>query len=51
MSMPPVFVVNLDKSPEHMARISNRLDELETPFERIFGVYGAELSKEEIAGF
>ena len=51
MSMPPVFVINLDKSPERMARISNRLDELEIPFERISGVYGAELSKEEIAGF
>ena len=46
-----VFVINLDKSPERMARISNRLDELEIPFERISGVYGAELSKEEIAEF
>ena len=46
--MPPVFVINLDKSTERMARISERLDELEVPFERIPAVYGAELSQEEL---
>ena len=46
--MPPVFVINLDKSPERMARIAKRLNELFIPFERISGVYGAELSQEEI---
>ena len=51
MAMPPVFVINLDKSPERMATIANRLDELDIPFERISGVYGAELSQEEIAKY
>ena len=51
MAMPPVFVINLDKSPERMARIAKRLDELFIPFERISGVYGAELSQEEIAQY
>lgn len=48
MSMPPVFVINLDKSTERMAKISKRLDELEIPFERMPAVYGADLSQEEI---
>ena len=48
MSMPPVFVINLNKSRKRMARISNRLDELEVPFERIPAVYGAELSQKEL---
>ena len=48
MSLPPTFVINLDKSPERMANISERLNELEIPFERISGVYGAELSQDEI---
>ena len=51
MTMPPVFVINLDKSPERMATIAKRLDELYIPFERISGVYGAELSQEEIAKY
>ena len=51
MAMPPVFVINLDKSPERMATIAKRLDELDIPFERISGVYGAELSQEEIAKY
>ena len=46
--MPPVFVINLEKSTERLARISKRLDELEVPFERIPAVYGAELSQEEL---
>lgn len=46
--MPPVFVINLDKSTERMAKISKRLDELKIPFERIPAVYGADLSQEEI---
>ena len=49
--MPPVFVINLDKSPERMARTAKRLNELFIPFERISGVYGAELSQEEIAQY
>ncbi len=48
MSLPPVFVINLDKSTERMAKISKRLDELEVPFERITAVYGAELTLEEL---
>jgi glycosyl transferase family 25 len=48
MSMPPVFVINLDKSTDRMAKISKRLDELEVPFERIVAVYGAELSQKEL---
>jgi glycosyl transferase family 25 len=48
MSLPPVFVINLDKSTERMAKISKRLDELEVPFERITAVYGAELTPEEL---
>ena len=48
MSMPPVFVINLDKSTARMAKISKRLDELEVPFERVPAVYGADLSQEEI---
>ena len=51
MDTPPVFVINLDKSPERMSRIAKRLDELFIPFERISGVYGAELSQEEIAQY
>ena len=51
MSLPPVFVINLDKSPERMARISKRLDELNIPFEKISGIYGAELSSEQIEEF
>lgn len=51
MDTPPVFVINLDKSPERMARIAKRLNELFIPFERISGVYGAELSQEEIAQY
>lgn len=48
MTMPPIFVINLDKSTERMAKISDRLDELEVPFERISAVYGAELSQKEL---
>lgn len=48
MTMPPVFVINLDKSPERMAKISKRLNELDIPFERISGVYGASLTKQEL---
>jgi glycosyl transferase family 25 len=48
MSLPPVFVINLDKSTERMAKISKRLDELKVPFERVSAVYGADLSQEEI---
>jgi len=48
MSMPPVFVINLDKSTDRMAKISKRLDELEVPFERISAVYGAELTQKEL---
>ena len=48
MTMPPVFVINLDKSPERMATIAKRLDKLDIPFERISGVYGADLSEEEM---
>ena len=51
MTMPSVFVINLDKSPERMATISKRLDKLDIPFERISGVYGADLSEEEIAKY
>lgn len=51
MDTPPVFVINLDKSPERMVRIAKRLNELFIPFERISGVYGAELSQEEIAQY
>ena len=51
MAIPPVFVINLDKSPERMATIAKRLDELDIPFERISGVYGADLSEEEIAKY
>ena len=49
MVIPPVFVINLDKSTKRMARISERLNHLDIPFERISGVYGADLSKQEIA--
>lgn len=48
MTMPPVFVINLDKSPERMAKIAKRLNELEIPFERISGVYGADLSEYDL---
>ena len=41
MSMPLVFVINLDKSTDRMAKIAKRLDELGMSFERIPGVYGA----------
>lgn len=51
MSLPPTFVINLDNSPERMAKISERLNELEIPFERLSGVYGADLSEEEIAKY
>ena len=44
MSMPLVFVINLDKSTDRMAKIAKRLDELGTSFERIPGVYGATLN-------
>jgi len=47
--MPLTLVINLDKSHRRMARISARLDELGIPFERISGVYGADLSEQEIA--
>lgn len=49
MTMPSVFVINLDKSPERMAAISQRLNQLSIPFERIAAVYGADLSEQEIA--
>ncbi|MDA8855992.1 glycosyltransferase family 25 protein [Porticoccaceae bacterium] len=48
MSLPQVFVINLDKSTDRMAKISKRLGELDIPFERISAVYGADLSQEEI---
>ena len=48
MSMPPVFVINLDKSTDRMVKISKRLSELGIAFERISAVYGADLSQEEI---
>lgn len=48
MSMPPVFVINLDKSTERMAKISERLNQLGISYERIPAVYGADLSQEEI---
>ena len=48
MSMPPVFVINLDKSTERMAKISERLNQLGISYERIPGVYGADLSQQEL---
>jgi glycosyl transferase family 25 len=48
MSLPQVFVINLDKSTDRMAKISKRLDELQVPFERISAVYGADLTSEEL---
>jgi glycosyl transferase family 25 len=51
MSMPSVFVINLDKSPKRMAKISQRLDQLGIIFERISGVYGADLTAEEISKY
>ena len=48
MSMPPVFVINLDKSTDRMVKVSKRLSELGIAFERISAVYGADLSQEEI---
>lgn len=48
MSMPPVFVINLDNSTKRLAKISDRLNKLEVPFERIPAVYGAELNPKEL---
>lgn len=47
--MPLVFVINLDNSLERMAKISQRLEQLGISFERLAGVYGADLSEQEIA--
>jgi glycosyl transferase family 25 len=48
MATPLTLVINLDKSPQRMSRISARLSELDMPFERISAVYGATLSTAEL---
>jgi glycosyl transferase family 25 len=48
MDTPPVFVINLDKSPQRMARIAKRLNELDIPFERVAAVYGSNLSEYDL---
>lgn len=40
--MLPVFVINLDRSPQRMAKIAATLDRLGVPFERIAAVDGAD---------
>jgi glycosyl transferase family 25 len=46
--MPPVFVINLDKSKKRMARIAEQLNHLDIPFERVSGVYGAGLTQKQL---
>lgn len=48
MDIPPVFVINLDKSPERMEKIAMRLNELDIPFERVAAVYGSNLSEYDL---
>ena len=43
------FVINLDSSPERLAGISERLNELGIPFERIPAINGLALSDEQVA--
>lgn len=42
------FIVNLDKSVERLARITQQLNDLGMRFERVSAVYGASLSKREL---
>ena len=50
-----VFVINLDRSPERLARVQARLDALGVPFERVAGVDEAALDpaerKRSVSGF
>lgn len=45
--MPPVFVINLDSSPDRMAMMAQRLTEAGIPFRRVPGVLGRDLPEWE----
>jgi glycosyl transferase family 25 len=43
-----IFVVNLDKSTQRLAKMSKRLEQLDLPFTRVSAVYGASLTNDEL---
>ncbi|MDB4322230.1 glycosyltransferase family 25 protein [bacterium] len=43
-----IFVVNLDKSTQRLAEMSQRLEQLSLPFTRVSAVYGASLTDDEL---
>ena len=43
-----IFVVNLDKSTQRLAEMSQRLEQLSLPFTRMTAVYGASLTDDEL---
>lgn len=50
MGQIPVFVINLDRSPERLAAISERLSRLGLTFERIAAVDGSKILKTKVLG-
>jgi glycosyl transferase family 25 len=47
----PVFVINLDRSPERLSSIAKRLNKLSIQFERVAAVDGSLLTNAQIEGF
>lgn len=45
-----IYIINLEKSPQRFARITQSLAGTTFPIERVAGVYGKNLSNDEIAG-
>jgi glycosyl transferase family 25 len=43
-----IFVINLDKSTQRLAEMSQRLEQLSLPFTRMTAVYGASLTDDEL---
>lgn len=46
---PPIYIINLDSNPDRLAKCSQRLTAQDIDFERIPGVLGSALTKDEIA--